>query len=169
MAKTATYSKIASTTLGSAASVITFSSIDAGYTDLVLVVTPIVTSATTFGIRYNNVSTGTPYSMTQMEGNGTTTASTRLASQNEIRVSYSSTSRTTNSTIITVNILDYSNTTTFKTNISRAGAASDGVDAIVGLWRSTAAINRIDFLPMSGGTIINTGTVATLYGIQAVN
>lgn len=165
MAAGATYTPIATTTLASAQSSITFSSISGSYTDLILVLNPIVTAATTFAIRYNNVSTGTPYSVTILGGNGTTASSARQTAQNEIRISYNSTSRTTNNGNILVNVMNYANTTTYKTCLSRANVASDGVDAIVGLWQSTAAINRIDIIPVSGGTIINTGTVATLYGV----
>lgn len=162
-----TYEPIATTTLGSAASSITFSSIPATYTDLVLVLNPIVTTATTFGVRYNNVSTGSSYSITRLEGNGTTASSGRLAGQNELRISFVSTSRTTNVTSIVANIIDYSNTTTNKMTLSRAGAYSEGTEAIVGIFISTSAINRIDIIPMAGGTIINTGTMATIYGIKA--
>lgn len=162
-----TYEPISTQTLGSAVASVTFSSIPQTYTDLVLVVTPIVTTATTFAIRYNGVSTGTPYSGTFLYGDGTSAVSTRLSSQNEIRVSYGATSRSTNTGNIIVNILNYSNATTYKTNLSRDNYAGEASGANVGLWRSTAAITQIDLIPVSGGTIINTGTVVTLYGIKA--
>ncbi len=162
-----TYEPIATQTLGSAAASVTFSSIPQTYTDLILVVNPIVTSATTFAVRYNNVSTGTPYSATFLYGDGTSAASARVSNQNEIRVSYAATSRSTNTGNIIVNIFNYSNTTTYKTNLSRENYAGEASGVNVGLWRSTAAITQIDLIPVSGGTIINTGTVVTLYGIKA--
>jgi hypothetical protein len=53
-----TYEPIATTTLGSAAASVTFSSISGSYTDLVLVVTGIGATVTTFPwIRFNGLST----------------------------------------------------------------------------------------------------------------
>ena len=62
-------------------------------------------------------------------------------------------------------IQNYSNATTYKTNISRANSASDYTQAIVGLWRNTAAITSITILTSSG--TFNTGSTFTLYGIAA--
>lgn len=162
-----TYEPIATNTLGSAAASVTFSSIPATYTDLVLVITPIVTAATTFGMQYNGVTTGTPYSTTILYGDGTSATSARTSNENVIRISYGATSRTTNSGNIIVNIMNYANTTTYKTNLSRDNIASEATGAQVSLWRSTAAINQIVISPNSGGTIINTGSTFTLYGIKS--
>ena len=61
MAAGATYTQIATTTLGSSQSTITFSSISGAYTDLVLVVTAKVSSATDLWVRANSDS-GSNYS-----------------------------------------------------------------------------------------------------------
>ena len=61
--------------------------------------------------------------------------------------------------------MNYANTTTYKTNISRSNNASTGVDAIATLWRNTAAITSVKVYPASGN--MATGTIATLYGIKA--
>ncbi len=135
-----TYEPISTQTLGSAAASVTFSSIPQTYTDLVLVVTPIVTTATTFD-------TSALYSNTTLYGDGTSAVSARVSSQNEIRVSYGATSRSTNTGNIIVNILNYSNATTYKTNLSRDNYAGEASGANVGLWRSTAAITQIDLIP----------------------
>jgi hypothetical protein len=162
----ATYEAIATNTLGSAASSVTFSSIAGNYTDLILISAPIVTAATTFAVYFNG-STAANYSATILTGDGTSAASTRVANQSEIRISYVGTSRTTNTTNIITQIQNYSNATTNKTLLSRDNVASDGTGAIVGLWRSTAAITSITIFPLSGGSIINTGSIFTLYGIKA--
>jgi hypothetical protein len=165
MAKT--YEPISTQTLGSAASSVTFSSIPATYTDLILVSVPIVTAATTFAVRFNS-DTASNYSATILTGDGTSAASTRVSSQTEIRISYVATARTTNTSNIITQIQNYSNATTYKTLLSRDNAASDGAGAIVGLWRATpAAITSITIIPLSGGSIINTGSTFTLYGIKA--
>jgi hypothetical protein len=164
MAKT--YEPIATQTIGSAAANVTFSSIPGTYTDLILVSVPIVTAATTFGVYFNG-STATNYSATIITGNGSSAVSTRVGNQTEIRISYAATSRTTNVSNIITQIQNYSNATTNKTLLSRDNSGSEGTGAIVGLWRSTAAITSITIIPISGGTIINTGSIFTLYGIKA--
>ena len=65
MAAGSTYTPIATTTLGSAASSVTFSSISGSYTDLILITNP--SSATTDQSIYVqfNADTGTNYSMSQ--------------------------------------------------------------------------------------------------------
>jgi hypothetical protein len=161
-----TYEPIATQTLGSSVASVTFSSIPATYTDLVLVSVPIVTAATTFAVRFNS-DTGSNYSETILVGDGTSATSTRIANQTELRISYAATSRTTNTTNIITQIQNYSNATTYKTLLSRDNAASDGTGAIVGLWRNTVAITGLTIIPLSGGSIITTGSTFTLFGIKA--
>jgi len=67
-------------------------------------------------------------------------------------------------------ILNYANTTTFKTSISRSAGDANGsgtTQLIVNLWQSTAAVNSIIW----GGTgnYPGPGTTVTLYGISAVS
>jgi anti-sigma-K factor RskA len=66
-------------------------------------------------------------------------------------------------------IFNYSNTTTYKTQITRANSAGNGVDACVGLWRSTAAINAVSVATSTygGSTAVQIGSTFTLYGIKA--
>jgi len=64
-----------------------------------------------------------------------------------------------------LNIMNYSNTNTYKTGISRTSVPKYRVDATVGMWRSTAAINSITVTPTD--TPLNVGTVVTIYGIKA--
>jgi hypothetical protein len=67
------------------------------------------------------------------------------------------------------NIQDYSNTTTYKTALSRYNNVPYGaLDGIVNLWRSTSAINTIQlYLDRSEYFLI--GSTFKLYGIQAGN
>jgi len=70
---------------------------------------------------------------------------------------------------IIVQIQNYSNTTTNKTmlvrgNIERPGVGGE-VSAIVGMWASTAAVNRVDFI--TGSSTFLAGSTFTLYGIKA--
>jgi hypothetical protein len=67
-------------------------------------------------------------------------------------------------------ILDYANTNKFKTlrTLSAAEANSNSADGIIwynsGLWRSTAAVTRIDLTP--NGTLWSEYSTFALYGIK---
>jgi hypothetical protein len=56
---------------------------------------------------------------------------------------------------------------TYKTTISKGSAdknGSGGTEVNVMLWRNTSAITSVQVLP--DGNSLNTGTIATLYGIK---
>jgi hypothetical protein len=157
-----TYTPIATTSLASQSS-ITFSSISGSYTDLILVINGVSAANQPANFRVGNgsVDTGSNYSRTGLSGNGSSAASYRGSSE-----AYFYTDNASNSngdaTSIT-HFMNYSNTTTNKTFLNRNGASNNNTRAIVGLWRSTAAINTIQVT--FGATL--TGGTATLYGIQA--
>ena len=79
MAAGATYSSLATNTLSTSATSITFSSISQSYTDLVAVFSGNITTATRVGLNIQvgngTVDTGSNYSVTWMGGNGTTAVS----------------------------------------------------------------------------------------------
>lgn len=166
-----TYEPIATQTLGSAQSTVTFSSIPATYTDLVLVVMARSTYSTDAadGLRYRlNSDSTTSYSWTQLTGDGSTAGSGRASSVNigEMgSLATSSSSNTSFGTCIT-NFQNYANTTTNKTLISRSGEARLVTYAHVNLWRNTGAINRIDLTTARASTFV-AGSTFTLYGIKA--
>lgn len=169
MARTGTYTQIATYTLGSA-NTFTFSSIPATYTDLMLVINGKGNRASTSDdtqIQINGDTTSL-YSATWMQGNGTSAGTTRASAQtfmfgNNFRCSAS----TGGQCNIIYHFINYANTTTYKTVLARADDASNwGAQAGVGLWRNTAAINSIYLF--NGTTAAWTiGTTATLYGIEA--
>jgi hypothetical protein len=160
-----TYEKIATTTLGTAAADITFSTISGSYTDLVLVLGSLTTASSSQRIRMQlNSDTGTTYSNTDLYGDGSSTGSTRNTGNAYINTTMATTSTTVPSTVI-MNFNNYSNATTFKTVLSRANTSDNYVSASVGLWRSTSAITNIKLFCGTGN--ISAGTTATLYGIKA--
>jgi len=61
--------------------------------------------------------------------------------------------------------MNYANTTTYKTFLVRGANTAGNIDADVGLWRSTAAINSVTVLIGSGS--LSSGSTFTLYGIAA--
>jgi len=164
----ATYEKIATTTLGSAAANITFSSIPATYTDLKIsfFTTPNTTTFASVFMRYNSDS-GSNYSFTRIYGNGSSAASDRSTSQTKILIGNGAGSRTTSPSFYDIDIFSYAGST-YKTCLINANNDNNGsgvVERTVGLWSSTSAITSI-VLNLEGGAInLEPGTTATLYGI----
>jgi hypothetical protein len=154
-----TYEPIATTTLGSAASSVTFSSISAAYTDIVMVFNGSLSVGSGLTFQVNGATSG--FSDTFLIGYGSSATSGR---DSNVTSSFFADIGTTNSTAI-LNFMNYSNTTTFKTVLSRGSAAGNGVSASVGLYRSTSAITEIKILSPSGN--ITTGSTFNLYGIAS--
>jgi len=154
-----TYTPIATTTLGSAQASYTFSSIPSTYTDLIVVFSGIGTTTDFFSIRLNG-DTGSNYSLTDLYGTGSSANSFRQTNQTKI-----SRNECVNQSNAIIQINNYANTTTYKTTLSRSNSASDAAFAVVGLWRSTAAINSITLL--HDGSTFAAGSTFTLYGIAA--
>lgn len=158
---------IATTTLGSAASTITFSSISSAYTDLRLVVTG---AGTGVGIYLNarfNSDSGSNYSVTNLFGTGASAISGRTTSAAQMLLSTNQLT-TTNPSMITMDIFSYAGST-YKTSLNTASNDKNGSGIVlrnVGLWQSTSAINSITLLDTyGGGGQFAAGTTATLYGI----
>jgi hypothetical protein len=162
-----TYTPITSQTLSSATSSVTFSSISSTYTDLVLIVSAQSASTNVDLAMRLNSDTGTNYSNTRLYGTGSAAGSERGTNISYIPLDWGIASLGSNSFgTTTINIMNYSNTTTFKTNISRRNLAGTGVDTSVALWRSTAAISTI-YLYERNGANFAAGSSFTLYGIKA--
>jgi hypothetical protein len=160
-----TYEPIATTTLGSAASSVTFSSISGSYTDLVLVVSATWSgsSNSSFGFRLNS-DTGSNYSITQLYGNGSSASSGR--SSNQTKAVIGQINPTEFGTTI-FQFQNYSNATTYKTTLSRSNVAGVITLAGVALWRNTAAITQIDLEYFDTAGTFDTGSTFTLYGIKS--
>jgi hypothetical protein len=168
MAAGKTYEPIATQTLGSAQTTITFGSISGSYTDLVLVANWAQSAVGSCSIRFNSDS-GSNYSFTELRGNGSAASSTRLSNAAQSWWAYNVFPDTSYTANAIISIQNYSNATTYKTFLSRANANSGsfaGTSAIVGLWRSTSAITSIE-LDIDGSATYNTGSTFTLYGISA--
>lgn len=159
-----TYEPIATTTLGSAQSSVTFSSISGSFTDLVLVtnVQTVTDDNNSIALRFNDDS-GSNYSYTIVYGTGSSTASGR-----ESNVTNAQIGRISNTVWCpsVTQINNYSNTTTFKTVLSRLNSSDELVGAFVNLWRSTSAVTKITLTSNAGGNFAS-GSTFTLYGITA--
>lgn len=157
---TNTYTALATQTLGTAASSVTFSSIPAIYTDLVIVIAGTSSTSAEIYCQFNG-DTGSNYSRTFIYGDGASAVSGRNSSGTAFSVGF----RGTNQAVARVNIMNYANTTTYKTVLARSDASDIVTVAEAALWRSTAAINSINLY--SGSGTFSVGSTFTIYGISA--
>jgi len=157
------------TVTGSAASTVNFDlSSVSGYTDLKLVCNIIPTNGGTAYVGYRvgngSVDTGSNYSYTGLYGTGSAAGSYNGTS--DTKWDFEGTQFQTSSIfMMSVDIMNYANTTTYKTAISRSSRADTLVRAVVGLWRSTSAINKIQVFTETGNASFGIGSTFTIYGI----
>ena len=163
---------IASTTLAADTATIAFSSIPQTYQDLFVVISGRSNyAATNDGLHLNIAGT---QSSTELWGDGANAASARLTSQSVIVIRYGIVGNTATSGIFgsaEIHLLNYANTTTFKTALVRTAADVNGsgyTELVAGLAQSTAAITSFTLSVRNGSGFI-AGSTATLYGIRAVS
>jgi len=162
MAAGMTYFPIATTTLGTSTATVTFSTISGSYTDLVLVISVINAASNDDLYLEFNADTGSNYSKTQLFGNGSTAGS----NQNSNATTYNGAGFFGTTISSSINqIMNYSNSTTFKTILTRANNSAGNVGVNIGLWRDTNAITSIKV--GFGATNMAADTTLTLYGIAA--
>jgi hypothetical protein len=165
-----TYTLISSNVLSSAAASVTFSSIPATYTDLVLRISARTDTTTTLILMSFNGDTSGVWSRTSLRGNGSAASSgdnTALARMQLENVNISTyTASTFNS--MEVYIPNYT-TTAYKQisnfGVSETNATAANMAASAGLWQLGSAITSIE---LSGSTAnFVTGSSFYLYGIKS--
>lgn len=167
----ATFELISSTTVPSDNGTLDLQNIPQTFTDLRLIICSRSTYASqSFGGygSFNNDNTTGNYPYTRFFSDGSA-QSQRDQSLNGFAVGeLASGNSTTNIFGMTImDILDYTNTTTYKTWIARTSTivSTAMVFHYAGHWKSTAAINRIKFDQAANS--LKAGTTANLYGIKA--
>lgn len=129
-------------------------------------------TAITGGIYLNTIAT-TSWSSTFLRGDGSSATSSRTTTSSPtygggfVVPAASATANIFGATLI--HILNYANTTTNKTVLSRSASDLNGsglTELRVSLWANTNAVTRID---VAGSANWKAGTTATLYGIRAVS
>ena len=159
-----TYEPIATQTATGSETSFTFSSLGA-YTDIYMVVdAKNLTGNSDVLLRFNS-DTGTNYSATILTGDGSAAGSYRRTSSTSIICNYFDFLNSTTATQFNISIQNYSNATTYKTALIRANRANQATEAIVGLWRNTAAVTSITLA--LGSSNYASGSTITLYGIKA--
>jgi hypothetical protein len=158
-----TMTPIATTTLTTGAATITFSSIPQGYTDLMFVTSGASQPAGGGSVKLQfNGDAGNNYSYIYMFGSGSGSGSSgAFANVSGCLVNRHNTTDGSGWT----SIMNYSNTTTYKSLISRGGGNNIAI-TLGGMWRSTSAITYIS-CSMESGPGFAAGFTATLYGIKA--
>ena len=167
----ATFIQIATTTVGSGgAADITFSSIPATYTDLLLL-TSIRTNRTgteedSVNLEFNGV--GTAYTRRNLRGNGASASSLSgsdllfLLNQN---ADGSTASTFSNASIYIPNYAGSTNKSVSVDAVSENNATTAWANLSANLWSNTAAITSIKLTPNVGPNFMQYST-ATLYGIS---
>lgn len=165
-----TYKLISSTTLTGTQATVTFSSIPATYTDLVVRVSARTDFATLGATIYTtfNSDAGTNYSFTTLFGTGSSAGSGSAVDNTYISLLGEGTSATSNTFsnaelyIPSYRVAQNKPMGTFQ--VYENNATENRIQAYANLWRNTAAITSISMTPSSGNFV--TGSSFYLYGIE---
>jgi len=158
---TPTYDLLESVTLATAASGVTFSSIDQSYGDLILTCNNPAVSNLGLELRING-DTGSNYNLVRMIGNGSGASSDSSSNANKWDYLYSS--RFTKDSTFSLSLMDYSATDKHKSMLYKLGTASSQIIAGALRWASTSAINEINLLAYDSNNF-PIGFTANLYGV----
>ena len=167
MAAGRTYEPIATQTLSSNQSTVTFSSIPQTYTDLIIIGGSAAGGDAGLCLRFNGDSSSN-YSWTALTAGDGLQGYVSATNTTFIQTAYFAYLPSTNSYTGIMNIPSYTNSNINKTVLTRGSNAATGagVDLNIGTWRNTAAITSISIILANGGSI-NTSSTFTLYGITA--
>lgn len=171
------FENIATVTVSSPISTITFSSIPQNFADIILIVSPLKTTTTNsdnLTIRFNSDASTTylaAYRFAQSGSAGYTQNFNATTGIPLYRANSNNTGFHTDSTLMELTINGYSSTNRNKIYYESGGFLEYNytVSHTVGLWPSTAAINRIDLVYSGDDTNTNQSAGATfsLYGVKA--
>lgn len=165
-----TMTPVSTINISSSTATLTFNNIPGTYTDLVLVVSDLKQALGGNGLRgrFNNDS-GNNYSDTTLRGDGTTVIANRESNISSLYFGESTYSSTEVGLAI-CHIMNYANTTRYKSVLCRSGRSGSDSALTINQWRSTSAITRID---IALGSVFPTNNISTgtftLYGIKAAS
>ena len=161
------FESIATVTASGSQSTITFSSIPSTYKSLQIRVLATDASASITDITFNG-DTGSNYAWHRLYGNGTSAVAQGTGTTTRINNSLIASGVANCYAVGIYDIVDYANTSKYKTTRSFWGNDSNGsatgyVTLISGLWQSTAAVSSITF---TCGANYTAGSTFALYGIK---
>jgi hypothetical protein len=169
------YDSIATTTVGAGgSSSITFSSIPSTYTHLQLRILFRSTRSQTgdYTAMQFNSDTGSNYSYHGLGGDGASTVAFGYATQTFMDVERASAATATSGVfgVAVIDILDYANTSKYKTMRSLGGFDNNGSGEIYltsGSWQNTNAVNAITLKAQGGTSNFAQYSSFALYGIKS--
>ena len=154
----------------SAVSTVTFSSIPQTYKSLQIRFNVIMGAGNSGGIQFNGDTTNGNYYVHSLYAGGTTVGANGASNNRIITIGYNSGSVATYPNVGIVDILDYTNTSKYKTakaifgaNKNATGGNSGDIELDSGLWLNTSAITSINF---QADTNMLSGTTVSLYGVS---
>lgn len=150
-----TYLPLATLTTSGGEASITFSSIPLIYKDLVLTISGTASSPTNMSIG------GTSGRYIEMRGVGSGTPVTARDTGRTYAAGFTSSTIASN----IIHIMDYAETTKFKTIVAREGDTSNRTSLRVVSWDTLSAVSSIT-LTLEGAITFNANCVASLYGIE---
>ena len=156
---TPTYTPLASTTLSSSASSVTFSSIPQTYGDLILTWDVDISATTGQIILRFSGDTGANYSRVQMRGDGSAAASFAADGATQL-FAYSS---PYDKFWGNIQIMDYSATDKHKTGLIRNDNVGEFTVALASRWANTSAVTSIEVF--TDGETYLAGSTFSLYGV----
>lgn len=164
------YDSLATITLSSTASSVTFAGIPSGYKHLqvrYIARDSFAANVDYTNLKFNGASTG--YSWHYIRGNGAAAQASAGASATSIRVGFITYANDTASIFGAgiMDVLDYASTTKYKTMRNLNGADTNGAGLVAlssGLYQSTDPVTSITF--ESAGTAYIAGSSFALYGVK---
>jgi len=156
---TPTYRPLATVTLGSSTSAVTFSSIPGTYRDLILVLDGTASVGINGSVYFNSDTTAANYPYLRMTGNGSTASSN---SGNNIWFDFQ-----TSKSMAVIQIMDYSATDKHKTSLSRWNNPASVIGATAIRWTNTAAVTSLQVKDTNNSATFASGSTFSLYGVIA--
>lgn len=160
------YESIATATGTGSSGTITFSSIPSTYKHLQVRTLANDASGNQLTMQFNS-DTGSNYSYHRLQGTGATVAGAGGANQTQISFVGYAPYTTSTYGISIIDIIDYANTSKYKTSRTLMGYDINGGGLVLlgsGLWMNTAAINSISI--STSGANFTTASRFALYGIK---
>lgn len=166
---TVTYTPIATATATGSSGTVSFNSIPQTYTDLILIMRLGFVSGSHYAVVRANgdADSNSSYGNTYLAGAGAGVSTGRNAGLSGFYSSYATTGNTTLDFVSVMQINNYSNSTTFKTALTRDGLGSNATEAVVSCRRTdTNAITSLE-IKATSSALFASGSTFSLYGIKA--
>lgn len=161
-----TYTPIQSFTLPATSTSIVLNNLPQNYVDLLVQVTFGASTGTDIGIRFNDDATVNYSTQRVAAVNTGTVGASRDTSVPYIQPRTPANQATTITTAWSINVMNYSNSSTNKTTVQRYGYSNQFTEMDTGTWRSVAPITTMTLIAI-GGPTFQSGTTVNVYGVEA--